>query len=50
MSEMGIKAVELVRRIRDEQYELLKNKTNEELKAFFHRESTAVNARVKQLF
>ena len=49
MTQMTIKAVELVRQIRDQHYELLKDQSREEIKAFFHREAAAANAEAEQL-
>lgn len=44
-----MKAVELVRRIRDEQYELLKDKSPDEVKAFFAHEATAAKAEAERM-
>jgi hypothetical protein len=49
MEPIEIKAVELVRRIRDQHYALLQNKSFEEIKAFFHREATAANAEAETM-
>ncbi len=49
MTQTTIKAVELVRQIRDQHYELLKDKSCEEIKAFFHREAAAANAEAERL-
>jgi hypothetical protein len=49
MEQIEIKAVELVRHIRDQHYILLQNKSFEEIKAFFRREATAVNAEAKTM-
>jgi hypothetical protein len=49
MTQTTIKAVELVRQIRDQHYEILKDKSREEIKAFFHREAAAANAEAEQL-
>jgi hypothetical protein len=49
MNQIEIKAVELVRHIRDQHYALLKNKSLEEVKAFFRQEATAANAEAKSL-
>ena len=44
-----IKAVDMVRRIRDEQYDLTKDKLNEELKVYFHHEAKLANAEAVKL-
>jgi hypothetical protein len=44
MTQTTIQAVELVRQIRDQHYEILKDKSREEIKAFFHREAAVANA------
>jgi hypothetical protein len=49
MTQTTINAVELVRQIRDQHYEILKDKSREEIKAFFHREAAAANAEAEQL-
>jgi hypothetical protein len=49
MTQTSLKAVELVREIRDQHYEILKGKSREEIKAFFHREAAAANAEAEQL-
>jgi hypothetical protein len=49
MTQTTIKAVELVRQIRDQHYEILKDKSREEIKAFFQREAAAANAEAEQL-
>jgi hypothetical protein len=49
MTQTTIKAVELVRQIRDQHYKILKDKSREEIKAFFHREAAAANAEAEQL-
>jgi hypothetical protein len=49
MTQTTIKAVELVRQIRDQHYEVLKDKSREEIKAFFHREAAAANAEAEHL-
>jgi hypothetical protein len=46
---MEIKAIEVVRQIRDRHYALLKDKSREDLKRFFHREAAAANAEAEQL-
>ena len=49
MAQTEIKAVEVVRQIRDQHYALLKDKSREDIKRFFHQEAAASNAEVKQL-
>jgi hypothetical protein len=49
MTPMNVQAVDLVRQIRNQQYEILKDKSREEIKAFFHREAAAANAEAEQL-
>lgn len=49
MTQTEIKAVELVRQIRDQHYTLLKDKSREDIKRFFHREAAAANAEAEQL-
>jgi len=49
MTQTEIKAVEVVRQIRDQHYALLKNKSREDIQHFFHREAAAANAEAKQL-
>ena len=49
MTQMKIKAVELVRQIRDQHYTLLKDKSQKDIKRFFHREAAASNAEAAQL-
>ncbi len=49
MTQTNIKAVELIRQIRNQHYELLKDRSREEIKAFFHREAAAANAEVERL-
>ena len=49
MTQMEIKVIEVVRQIRDRHYALLKDKSREELKRFFHREAAAANAEAEQL-
>jgi hypothetical protein len=46
---MNVQAVELVRQIRNHQYDILKDKSRQEIKAFFHREAAAANAEAEQL-
>jgi len=38
-----------VRQIRDQYYTLLKDKSREDIKRFFHREAAAANAEAEQL-
>jgi predicted metal-dependent hydrolase len=49
MTQMEIKTVELVRQIRDQHYALLKDKSREDIKRFFHQEAAASNAEAEQL-
>jgi hypothetical protein len=49
MTPTNVQAVELVRQIRNQHYELLKAKSREEIKAFFHREAAAANAEAEKL-
>jgi len=49
MEPIEIKAVELVRQIRDQHYALLQNKSFEEIKAFFRREAAAANAEAEKM-
>jgi hypothetical protein len=49
MTQMKIKAVELMRQIRDRHYTLLKDKSREDIKRFFHREAVASKAEAEQL-
>jgi hypothetical protein len=49
MKQTNIKAIELVRQIRNQHYELLKDRSREESKAFFHREAAAANAEAERL-
>jgi len=49
MTPMNVQAVELVRQIRNHQYDILKDKSRQEIKAFFHREAAAANAEADQL-
>ncbi len=46
---MKIQTVRMVRKIRDDYYNRLKNKTYEERKAFFHDISERVNSRARNL-
>ena len=49
MGQSEMKAVELVRQIRDRHWEQLHDKSREELKAFFHREATAAQEEARRL-
>jgi hypothetical protein len=49
MAQTEIKAVELVRQIRDQHHALLKDKSREDIKRFFHCEAAAANAEAEQL-
>jgi hypothetical protein len=49
MEKNPIRAVELVRQIRDAQYEETQSMSREELKAFFAREAAAARAEAQQL-
>ena len=49
MTPTNVQAVELVRQIRNQHYEILKDKSREEIKAFFHREAAAAKAEAEQL-
>ena len=49
MTQTNIKAVELVRQIRNQHYEFLKDRSREEIKEFFHREGAAANAEAERL-
>ena len=49
MGQSEMKAVELVRQIRDRHWEQLHDESREELKAFFHREATAAQEEAKRL-
>lgn len=44
-----IKTIEMVRRIRDTQYEITKEKSLEELKAYFHQEAKRANDEMNNL-
>lgn len=44
MSVLEIKAVDMVRQIRDQHYEQLKGKSPEEVLEFYRREAAAANA------
>lgn len=46
MKKHEIKAVDLVRRIRDEQYERLKGKTREERRAFYRQQAEALHEKL----
>jgi hypothetical protein len=49
MAENEIKILDLVRRIRDEQYERTKNMSTEELLQFYHREASAADQKALRL-
>ena len=49
MEQIEIKAVYLVRQIRDQHYAQLRNKSREELKEFFRREAAAAQEEVERL-
>jgi hypothetical protein len=49
MTQTNIKAAELVRQIQNQHYELLKDQSREEIKAFFHREAATANAEAERL-
>lgn len=49
MARTEIKAVELVRQIRDELHEKLRDKPREEIKQFFRDEAMAANTEAQQL-
>ena len=49
MEQTEIKAVDLVRQIRDQHYAQLLNKSREELKEFFRREAAAAQKEVERL-
>ena len=49
MEKNEIKAVEMVRRIRDAHYEQLKDKAPEERIAFYRKKARAVNKEVERL-
>ena len=49
MEANEIKAVEMVRRIRDEQHEVLKGKTFEEVKAFYRERASHAQVRARKL-
>jgi hypothetical protein len=44
-----IKTIDMVRRIRDTQYEITKKKSLEELKAYFHQEAKRANDEINNL-
>jgi len=46
MKKKQIKAVDMVRRIRDKHYELLKGKTTEERIAFYRQKARTANSQV----
>jgi hypothetical protein len=49
MAENEIKILDLVRRIRDEQYERTKNMSMDELLQFYHREAAAADQEALRL-
>ena len=49
MAENEIKILELVRRIRDEQYERTKNMSMDDLLQYYHRESSKADQEALQL-
>lgn len=49
MAENEIKILDLVRRIRDEQYERTKSMSTEELLQFYHRESSKADQEALRL-
>ena len=49
MGQTKIKAVELVRQIRDQHWEQLHHKSREELKEFFHREAAVAQEEAERL-
>lgn len=49
MKKNESKSVEMVRRIRDEHHKLLKSKTNDEIKAFYHQKSKIVDEKLRKL-
>jgi hypothetical protein len=48
MKQAEINVLELVRRIRDEQARMLREKSREEVQAFFRREAEAANEETKR--
>jgi len=50
MAEIEIKTLEMVRRIRDEHYERLKDKSPEEILRFYREEASAANVELQRLF
>ncbi len=44
-----IKAVEMVRQIRDEQQKMLAGKSMDEVRAFYHKRASRLNARIKKI-
>ncbi len=44
-----IKTIDMVRRIRDTQYEITKEKSLEELKAYYHQEAQKANDEINKL-
>jgi hypothetical protein len=49
MEQIKIKAVDLVRQIRDQHYTHLQNKSREEIKEFFRREAAAAQDEAERL-
>ncbi len=49
MAEIEINTLEMVRRIRDEHYERLKDKSPEEIIRFFQEEASVANAEMQRL-
>jgi len=49
MKKTKIKAVEMIRQIRHQQYEQLKEQSREEIMSFFRREAEKANAEAKKL-
>ncbi len=44
-----INAVEIVRRIRDDQQKVLKGKSVDEVKAFYHERASKLNSKLKKI-
>ena len=44
-----IKAVEMVRQIRDEQQKMLAGKSADEMRAFYHERASQLNSRIKKI-
>jgi len=49
MEKLKIKAVEMVRQIRDQNYEELKGKTHQEIIALYNKKAAAFHAKLKRL-